>query len=769
MPTQTINWSLQHRVDAAANWTANNPTLLAGQLGIETDNLTTNPKFKIGDGSTAWTGLPYVGAGPVGNFVPYSGATADVDLGAFLFSSKSLRVTGTSGNGDIHLRHQSSDATATGQTTSLFADSNGDIKWKNDGNYYTTLKTSSNTSDRLYIYPDADGVLALTSNIGTWGSLNYPTWSIGTPFVKMTAVGTFALDTNTYLTGNQSITISGDASGSGSTSISLTLTTVNSNIGTYNNVTVNAKGLVTSASNVSYLTSVGTGTTNELTYWSGTNTLGSLSTSTYPSLTELSYVKGVTSSIQTQINGKQASATNLTSLSGLNFVSASFVKMTGAGTFTLDTNTYLTSSTGVTTVNGSSGAITNVALTTGKLSQFASTTSAELAGVISDETGSGALVFGTSPTFTTSIITPLITGVTGALSFSNAVQSSGSVTDYTFTKANHTGQTASTAKQGVLFTLGSRQWATGAITTQKEFELTSPTYSFVGASTITNAYSLYVNVPTAGTNATITNNYALGANGSFSFSDGTRSLNYTLAANSILNNTGDTSSQIKTTSGTRTINIQSYAGDTNYIDSAGSTLRIRTTDSNTIQLWTNNISRWTISATGELTPTGTGTFSTTQSTSGAVGAFIYSPANNTGQTASTEINGCLYNSYTRTWAAGNITTQREQYIKTVTYAFASPSTITNAYGAYFEAPTAGGNAIITNNYSAGFSGNINILSGSLFNSGTKVLGTRATGWTSPTGSLTRTGFATSTATVTQLAETLAALITDLTTHGLIGA
>jgi hypothetical protein len=36
--------------------------------------------------------------------------------------------------------------------------------------------------------------------VGTWGALNYPTWVSGTPFVKMTAVGTFALDTNTYLT-----------------------------------------------------------------------------------------------------------------------------------------------------------------------------------------------------------------------------------------------------------------------------------------------------------------------------------------------------------------------------------------------------------------------------------------------------------------------------------------------------------------------------------------------------------------------------------------
>ena len=49
-----------------------------------------------------------------------------------------------------------------------------------------------------------------------------------------------------------------------------------------------------------------------------------------------------------------------------------------------------------------------VAYTANKLSVFAATTSAELAGVISDETGSGVLVFGTSPTFTTQITTPVI-------------------------------------------------------------------------------------------------------------------------------------------------------------------------------------------------------------------------------------------------------------------------------------------------------------------------------------------------------------------------
>jgi hypothetical protein len=50
----------------------------------------------------------------------------------------------------------------------------------------------------------------------------------------------------------------------------------------------------------------GTGTNNEIAYFNATgSTIGSLTTATYPSLTELSYVKGVTSSIQTQIVAKQ--------------------------------------------------------------------------------------------------------------------------------------------------------------------------------------------------------------------------------------------------------------------------------------------------------------------------------------------------------------------------------------------------------------------------------------------------------------------------------
>ena len=43
------------RRDTAANWTAANPVLLAGEMGIETDTR----KYKVGNGTLAWSSLSY--------------------------------------------------------------------------------------------------------------------------------------------------------------------------------------------------------------------------------------------------------------------------------------------------------------------------------------------------------------------------------------------------------------------------------------------------------------------------------------------------------------------------------------------------------------------------------------------------------------------------------------------------------------------------------------------------------------------------------------
>lgn len=53
----SITATIQLRRDTAADWTTNDPTLLAGEVGLETD---TN-RLKIGDGATAWSSLDYFG------------------------------------------------------------------------------------------------------------------------------------------------------------------------------------------------------------------------------------------------------------------------------------------------------------------------------------------------------------------------------------------------------------------------------------------------------------------------------------------------------------------------------------------------------------------------------------------------------------------------------------------------------------------------------------------------------------------------------------
>lgn len=53
-----MTMQIQVRRDTVANWTNEDPTLAAGEFGFETDT----GKLKIGDGSTAWTALAYIGA-----------------------------------------------------------------------------------------------------------------------------------------------------------------------------------------------------------------------------------------------------------------------------------------------------------------------------------------------------------------------------------------------------------------------------------------------------------------------------------------------------------------------------------------------------------------------------------------------------------------------------------------------------------------------------------------------------------------------------------
>jgi hypothetical protein len=105
----------------------------------------------------------------------------------------------------------------------------------------------------------------------------------------------------------------------------------------------------------------GTGTANQIAYWTSTSEIGALSTTTYPSLTELSYVKGVTSAIQTQLNAKEPTLTKGNLSSGntahLTITSGTGVVIGGGTTLTIVPSGIVASGFSLTT-NNSSGAAT---------------------------------------------------------------------------------------------------------------------------------------------------------------------------------------------------------------------------------------------------------------------------------------------------------------------------------------------------------------------------------------------------------------------------
>jgi len=84
---------------------------------------------------------------------------------------------------------------------------------------------------------------------------------------------------------------------------------------------------------------VGPGTINELAYFNTTTAVASLSTATYPSLTEISYVKGVTSSIQTQLNAKGVGTVTSVAMSVPTGLTISGSPITSSGTLAVALDT----------------------------------------------------------------------------------------------------------------------------------------------------------------------------------------------------------------------------------------------------------------------------------------------------------------------------------------------------------------------------------------------------------------------------------------------
>jgi hypothetical protein len=132
-----------------------------------------------------------------------------------------------------------------------------------------------------------------------------------------------------------------------------------------------------------------------------------------------------------------ATATSINKMAITAPATSSTLAVADGKTFTVSNTLTLTGTDSSSVAFGTGG---TVVYTSNKLSVHAATSSSELAGVISDETGTGVLVFGTAPTFTTSI--------DGGSTFGAFASSSTLTMGYTGTGAGSTTNISTAATSG---------------------------------------------------------------------------------------------------------------------------------------------------------------------------------------------------------------------------------------------------------------------------------------------------------------------------------
>lgn len=180
-----------------------------------------------------------------------------------------------------------------------------------------------------------------------------------------------------------------------------TLATVNSNVGSFGGassipiLTANAKGLITAVSVTAVVAPAGTlsGTTlNSSVVNSSLTSVGTITGGIWNGTIIAPAYLGTGASISTKyLRGDGTWQTIAGGGSG---------DVVGPASSTNNSLAVFSGATGKLIADGGV-VLTDVALKTGTLAQFASTTSAQLATLLSDETGSGAVVFATSPALTT--------------------------------------------------------------------------------------------------------------------------------------------------------------------------------------------------------------------------------------------------------------------------------------------------------------------------------------------------------------------------------
>lgn len=279
---------------------------------------------------------------------------------------------------------------------------------------------------------------------------------------------------------------------------------------------------------------------------------------------------------------------------------------------------------------------------------------------------------------------------TGVHTFSPALRTSGVASYLTLNAPADTGITAATESIGLNNVTATRTWADGTVALQRERLFAGMTYNKTTTSAVfTRSFNSVFTANTAGTGVTFSEPHTLGV------------LDSTSASSSI---TGGL--VVAATFGTTATSVGIGGGNIN----AGGAITGNSLVAGTVTTTGAGITGSTglsLTASGSANSmtfnAGLFSFSGLARSSGITPYFNVAPNNDTGITASTESNGVLFNTQTRSWATtGTVALQRDFRIIGITHASASASqTFTDVFSLYVDAPIAGTNAIFTRGHTLG--------------------------------------------------------------------
>ena len=156
-----LNTRIQLKHGLAAKWTEKNPVLLAGEIGIETDTL----KMKVGDGTSNWSALGYLGA-DANDILDIINENRDsctiVEVAKGQSDTEALATISNPKNGDIAVLEKSISGNKKSHTAFVY-----DNAWKAmDGNY----NASNVYFDKDLTYTVQFGTLAQPSGSATFSA-----------------------------------------------------------------------------------------------------------------------------------------------------------------------------------------------------------------------------------------------------------------------------------------------------------------------------------------------------------------------------------------------------------------------------------------------------------------------------------------------------------------------------------------------------------------------------------------------------------------------